>query len=117
MTRSPRQHRLAPDVPTQGIHGGSRINDRRTHRGHRGQSHVCATGAKDGFASSERQARRKESLASISPKYRKLLERAWDGSRKAAIRSFCLQCCGFSPREVRLCSNYACPLFEFRRKG
>ena len=106
-----------PDVPTQGVHERSRSDDHRAVRGHAGQSPVCTAGAKDGPVSPDRQEMRKEAIAAISPKYRKLLERAWDGSRKAAVRSHCLQCCAFSPREVRLCSNSTCPLFEFRLRG
>ena len=60
---------------------------------------------------------RSQKLAAVSIKHRRLFARAWDGSRKAAIRAFCLDCCGFSPREVRRCSNSACTLFEFRVEG
>lgn len=31
-----------------------------------------------------------------------------------AIRAKCLECCGSSPKEVRLCSDVDCPLHPFR---
>ncbi len=31
-----------------------------------------------------------------------------------AIRAKCLECCGGSPKEVRLCSDVDCPLHPFR---
>ena len=110
-------HTDCSDVPIQGVHGGSRITGHHEQRGDRGESPDCASEAKDGPTSPEHQDRRKAALSAVSPKYRKLLERAWDGSRKAAIRSHCLQCCGFSLQAVRLCADSTCPLFEFRLKG
>lgn len=32
-----------------------------------------------------------------------------------AIRAKCLECCGGSPKEVRLCSDAACALHPFRK--
>ena len=31
-----------------------------------------------------------------------------------AIRRKCIDCCGGSFKEVRLCTSYTCPLFPFR---
>lgn len=31
-----------------------------------------------------------------------------------SIRAFCLQCVGFSPKEVELCTAPECPLFPYR---
>ncbi len=31
-----------------------------------------------------------------------------------SIRAYCLQCQGGSPKEVRLCSAQACPLYPYR---
>jgi len=54
----------------------------------------------------------------IPPTYRGHYRRAITGrSRKAAIRAFCLECVGWSPKEVRLCSSPGCPLFKYRLKG
>ena len=57
-------------------------------------------------------------LREVPRKYRALYRRAWARkSRKAAIRAQCLECVGFSSREVELCTAPACPLFAFRLKG
>jgi len=58
---------------------------------------------------------RKRRLADCPPKFRKLYRRAWGGkSRQSAIRAHCLECVGWSPREVALCTAPACPLYEYR---
>lgn len=50
----------------------------------------------------------------------KLLKNVKDGKRVSplkAIRAFCLECVGFSAKEVEDCSSYEgydCPLFKFR---
>ena len=31
-----------------------------------------------------------------------------------AIRAKCLDCCAFSPKEVKLCRSYSCPLWQYR---
>jgi len=38
-------------------------------------------------------------------------------SRKAAIRAFCLECCGWDASEVHNCSDNGCPLYAFRSGG
>jgi len=49
--------------------------------------------------------------------YEKLKERALKGrSRKAAIKAFCLECCGFNRKEVELCQSPDCPLYPYRLK-
>jgi len=54
----------------------------------------------------------------IPPTYRGIYRRAICGSsRKAAIRAFCLECVGWSPKEVRLCVTQGCPLYKYRLKG
>ena len=56
--------------------------------------------------------------AEIPQKYRGLYDRAVDKtSRKASIRSFCLECCGYSPKETSNCTSPACALFKYRQKG
>ncbi len=54
----------------------------------------------------------------IPPAYRGLYRRAITGrSRKSAVRAFCLECVGWSPKEVRLCVTKGCPLYMYRVKG
>jgi len=54
----------------------------------------------------------------IPKKYRKLYQKAVSGrSRKAAIRSFCLECVGYIEKEVPICTDGACPLYKYRLKG
>ena len=54
----------------------------------------------------------------IPPAYRGLYRRAIGGkSRKAVIRSICLECVGWSPKEVRLCVTKGCPAYKYRLKG
>lgn len=51
-------------------------------------------------------------------KYRAIYRRAMTGrSRTAAIRAMCLQCGGYSEKEVTLCTSPNCPLFSYRLKG
>jgi len=38
-------------------------------------------------------------------------------SRKAAIRSFCLECMGYKTVEVKNCTDPGCPLYHWRLKG
>ncbi len=47
----------------------------------------------------------------IPNKYRIMYSKR-DKSRKSAIRSFCLECVGYSEEEVRLCQDKDCPLFK-----
>ena len=53
----------------------------------------------------------------IPEHYQDMYERGRSGSRKAAIRCFCLQCVGWKPSEVRECTATDCPLYTFREKG
>ncbi len=63
-------------------------------------------------------ASRKKRLEDCPRKFRDLYRRAWSGnSRKAAVRAHCLECVGWSAKEVALCTAPACPLYEFRLKG
>ena len=57
-------------------------------------------------------------VASVPPKYRATFLKAISGtSRKASIRSACLECMGFSAQEVAKCSRRWCPLYPWRLKG
>jgi len=54
----------------------------------------------------------------IPKKYKRLYNKAVTGrSRKAAIRSFCLECTGYSPKETENCTDKACPLYKYRLIG
>ena len=51
-------------------------------------------------------------------KYKVMYKKAMSGrSRKAAVRMFCLECVGYSEREVSLCTDPYCPLFKYRPKA
>ena len=114
MSKSQSQNKPAPDIPTQDTDGDTRIDYHNEGGGLGVQTPDRSSVSKEIAESKEERGR---VLASISPKWRKLFARAWNGSRKAAIRSHCLECSGFSPQVVRQCNNSACALFEFRRKG
>lgn len=54
----------------------------------------------------------------ISNKYKGLYNKALARrSRKAAIRSFCLECCYYQEKEVRECTDVGCPLYRYRETG
>ena len=38
-------------------------------------------------------------------------------SRKAAVRSFCLECVYYLPKEVENCTDGGCPLYKWRKTG
>ena len=60
--------------------------------------------------------RRAAELATTSPMYRGVKEKAFAGtaSPRAAIKAFCLHCTGDMRNEIRDCTSYACPLREYR---
>lgn len=47
----------------------------------------------------------------------KFVEAHTSSSRKAAIRSQCIECCGGSLVEVRKCTAKSCSLWRFRLTG
>lgn len=54
----------------------------------------------------------------IPKRYQALYERAVARkSRVAAIRSQCLECVGYSTKEVKLCTDTRCPLYSYRLTG
>jgi hypothetical protein len=55
-------------------------------------------------------------MKDIPNKFAKLYNKA-KKSRKAAIRSFCVVCMGYSVEEVSKCTDTTCPLFSWRIKG
>jgi hypothetical protein len=56
------------------------------------------------------------SLRDIPRKYSVLYSKRLK-SRKSAIRSQCLECCGYQESEVVRCTDEGCPLFSWRRNG
>lgn len=61
------------------------------------------------------QAKIVQKLASIPPLYRGLYHLAMKGnSRRAAIKSFCLECMGWQREEVYKCTAVTCPLYRYR---
>ena len=53
----------------------------------------------------------------IPNKYKGLHIKARNGSRKAAIRMKCLECVGYSEKEVRECTEPECSLYRYRLSG
>ncbi len=49
-------------------------------------------------------------------RYLALAERA-GSSRKAAIRSFCIECMGLSSNDVKECTDTQCRLYAWRIEG
>ncbi|MHC4533538.1 MAG: hypothetical protein ACYS6K_06265 [Planctomycetota bacterium] len=50
--------------------------------------------------------------------YKPMYNRAMTGkSRKAAMRAFCCECCGWEIREVFLCTDLGCPLYPYRPRS
>lgn len=43
-----------------------------------------------------------------------LIDAIENGSRSAAVKLNCLQCCGYVTAEVRNCTGYECPMWPFR---
>jgi len=60
----------------------------------------------------EKVAKRRADMPKM---YRGIYDRAMEGnSRKAGIKSFCLECMGWVRKEVELCTSPACPLYPYR---
>jgi len=54
----------------------------------------------------------------IPNKYKVLYIKALRGkSRKAAIRSFCLECVCYIEKEVINCTDKGCSLYPYRKRG
>ena len=54
-------------------------------------------------------------MRDIPKKFQALYRKAMTGkSRRAAIRSFCLECVGYQQAEVDRCPATACPLHPYR---
>jgi hypothetical protein len=52
---------------------------------------------------------------SVPARYTPLFLRAFEGnSRTAAIKAHCLTCVGFTPKEIRGCTVWRCPMHPYR---
>ncbi len=70
------------------------------------------------IVNSKRDAQIAERRAQMSKQYRPTYNRAMNGkSRKAAMRAFCCECCGWEIREVFLCTDLGCPLYPYRARS
>ena len=86
--------------------------------GHGGAGSDESTRIDSQTAGSSSDDKRRRKLSDMPTKYRGLYRVAWKGkSRKKAIRAFCLECVGYMPSEVRLCTSPDCPLYEYRLEG
>ena len=66
----------------------------------------------------EREAQIAKRRAEMPRSYRACYNKAVSGkSRKAAMRAFCLECCGYEIREVFLCTDLGCPLYPYRPRS
>jgi len=69
----------------------------------------------DTESSQKRSTQISERRAQMPRKYRAVYDRAVSGkSLRAAVNSFCLECCYWQSREVTLCTDLACPLWAVR---
>jgi hypothetical protein len=67
------------------------------------------------MSANERIAQRRSEMPR---RFRDSYDRAMSGkSRKAAMYSFCIECCGWEIREVHLCTSPECPLFPYRPRS
>jgi hypothetical protein len=65
-----------------------------------------------------RTTTRARRLKAVPPKYKKFYLRVLDDKRpctpRQAIKAMCLECVGWSQKEVELCPATACPLWDHR---
>jgi len=53
--------------------------------------------------------------SNIPRAYQATYKKAMSGkSRRAAIRAFCAECCGYEIKEVYVCTDSHCPLYPYR---
>jgi hypothetical protein len=72
---------------------------------------ICTETAQD-----RRAATVAKRLATCSPMFRPVLEKAYSGdaSPKKAIKAMCLECVGYDRESIRSCTGYSCPLWLYR---
>jgi hypothetical protein len=57
-------------------------------------------------------------FADVPESKQKMYEKAvTTKSPRKAIKIFCLECCGYSSKEVDLCTGLGCPLYPYRQGG
>ncbi|MFA5291419.1 MAG: hypothetical protein WC496_00120 [Phycisphaerae bacterium] len=62
-----------------------------------------------------RQEKISKRIAQIPKPYRKDYEKAAiNGSKPAAIKAFCLECCAWQENEIINCTAVTCPLYAVR---
>ena len=63
-----------------------------------------------------RQQRVQFMVKDASAKYRRTMQRAFDGkaSPREAIKAHCLVCVGYVREHIAQCTGYSCPLWAFR---
>jgi len=67
---------------------------------------------------SEREAQIAKRRAEMPRLYRACYNKAVSGkSRKAAMRAFCAECCGYQIKEIYLCTDLGCPLYPYRPRS
>lgn len=67
---------------------------------------------------SKREAQIAERREEMPRLYRACYDKAVSGkSRKAAMRAFCAECCGWQINEVYLCTDLGCPLYPYRPRS
>jgi len=67
---------------------------------------------------SKREAQIAKRRAEMPRLYRDCYDKAGSGkSRKAAMRAFCDECCGWQIKEVYLCTDLACSLYPYRPRS
>jgi hypothetical protein len=66
----------------------------------------------------ERRRQISERRSQFPKLYRGIYDKAISGrSRKAAMHSFCVECCGYEIKEVHLCTDLGCCLYPYRPKS
>ena len=68
------------------------------------------------FKESKRAQKALKALREVAEedRFMAIIDRIEAGSRAAAVKLKCIECCGYQPSEVKKCACYHCPLFLFR---
>ena len=59
-------------------------------------------------------AEQQKTLAGVPESLKPTFIRAYQGSKAAGIKSFCLSCVGFVKADIRSCTARGCPLYVHR---
>jgi len=83
-----------------------------------GKNHLHSKTYQKSAPLSSRKMQIAERRSQIPKQYRAAYDRAMSGrSRKAAMRAFCCEYCGWEIKEVFFCSDSGCPLFPYRPRS